>query len=232
MGLKAQLPQYENKPYYTQQCTIHNVLDISGTNPYNETWTAWDIGIEIELEFTKKDGDSYLRSIFVGGNVEFNEDNTLKTWGKTGWRLDKWLQRFGIMVGYGPIPEIEGRKIPKEIMRFLVKRKVMILNYVTGINENKEDSFYYNIFDVVLPLKKDESLEETKEKLEDMFLTQVEKGYPKSYNPSIIPADQKEASPPLTEDEIITEDSETDNADPYDDVDGYTSPDGESGLPF
>lgn len=223
MGLKSQVQTFESTPYYTKTGSIQTVRDVSNTNPYNDEWDPWDIGIEVAIEFQKRDGESYLKKIYVGGNLEFNQDGSVKSWGRTGWRLDQWLKRFGIMVGYDPIPEIIGKAVPKEINQFLVGREVMILNYVTGVNENRDGAYYYNTFDVVLPLDPNMTLDDMSANLIDLFLKQVEKGYPKSYKPHVIPpVRQQQESHSVVQNSLSPAGIEDEQFDP----------DGDSGLPF
>ena len=192
MGLKTGDGQYSGQaePIRLRIGKIQEITDISGTNPYKPDNDPWDVGVKVTLAFTAHRGDPWTKDIFVGGMVEWDlNGKEMVDWGKTGWRLKEFFRSLGIRFGSTMIPEITERKIPLVALRYATNKSVMTLSYVTEANPNKENAYWYNMWDTmhgILDLNDKEEINRIETRLTESFHKSISNGYPRNYNPDII----------------------------------------------
>ena len=217
MGLKSfQQQTFENVPYYTMMGRIISYEDLSGTNPYSPNYEPFDLALRLDVLFTSSKGAEWDKRVFIVGNLGW-EGKELKDWGKTGWRINDFFMSMGIEFGKTTgVPEITKCAIPVEALKMLQNRLVLTLHYVTSINENRENAFWYNMWDTIYGIS-DERDEQHVEEVESRLLKRFEKstsnGCPKNFKPELL-LDQIESSP-RTEPELANSGGIPDNDLPF-----------------
>ena len=182
--------RYFKAPYFTTIGKITRLKDFSGTPPYDKSdFHPWDIGLQVVVTFPKKNGGTYDWKFWLGGDVTKDEKGEWISWMPTAWRLNNFLQEFGVQVGMNGIPEINKSAIPNQIIDELQGKHVMVLSYVRAENQDKGGGYLYGKFDQFkyLPSPDDASAcEEAKKDLIRRFRKSVDKGYPKNYSPELL----------------------------------------------
>ena len=191
-------------------CEIESLEENSGTKPFETA--DWSDDIALDVQYRVGDGQGYEWNMRHSGSLEFDDEGDATGWGKTGWRVDQFLQDWGIEAGYDNWPDMKSRDpyIPNQFIDHLKGMKGMMLKYV--VKHDEEGKYFYNHFRFTVSLDKFGGDEKKAEKyLIGKFLKNVEKGFPKDYDPGCIeddktapknkPAEAKQSSPPEDEED-------------------------------
>ena len=157
---------------YIDKVKIVEATDYSGKEPpfsggeyqYDPRELAMEIKVGVEQL-------SFDPAIYVGGNLNRSATTPGKRWGNA-WKVRAMLQELGLNTKevIQKDGEGDGLKIAPEALKEIIGREIYKISYVTPSDKRRE-------YDRIVVQQEGESDEQARNRLRDMFNSDVERGF-------------------------------------------------------
>ena len=172
--------------YYISKAVIVEATDKSGQKRHPYFSYADDLAIELKLDI----GQSWFADLWIGGRMQWESGPSGKIAIGFGgaFKVEELFSKLGIYFGSDGIPEIDQHKpfIPAIALEAIQGKEIIRLRYLYA---RIKGDLKYGSYTRVDALRPGETEVEALQRLENTFLQEVDKGWPRDYHPELLDAE-------------------------------------------